>query len=107
MTHFFEITSAGDAQDIDAPEGARLHWLINADLYAASAQLIDAVQAWDWPDGIVQTCIAGESTVIKALRSYIVNVKNGEKLDCYISGYRKLGLIEDEHRQIKRAETAA
>ena len=104
---FFEITSAGDAQDIDAPDDVRLHWLIHADMYAASAQLIDAVQAWDWPDGIVQTCIAGESTVIKALRSYIVNVKDGEKRDCYILGYWKLGLIEDEHQQMKRAETAA
>lgn len=104
---FFEIISAGDAQDINAPDGVRLHWLIHPETHVPSTQLVDAVQAWDWPDGIVQTCIAGESTVIKALRSYIMNVKNAEKRDYYISGYWKMGLMEGEHQQMKRAEAEA
>lgn len=104
---FFEVTSAADAQDINATDGVRLHWLIHPETQAPSTQLIDAVQAWDWPDGIVETCIAGESNVMKALRSYIMTIKNAEKRDCYISGYWKMGLIEDEHQQMKRAEAAA
>ena len=99
---FFEVTHPDDIQPIEAPAGIRQHWLIHPSGHAASAQLISEVQAWDWPDGIIQTCIAGESSVIKALRSYI-NVERGvSKDDCYISGYWKVGLIEDEHQQMKR-----
>lgn len=104
---FFEVAHADDAQHIDAPVGVRLHWLVHPEPYAPSTQLVDAVHAWAWPVGAVQTCIAGESAVIKALRSYIMNDKAAQKRDCYISGYWKMGLIEDEHQEMKRAEAAA
>jgi NADPH-dependent ferric siderophore reductase len=104
---FFEVTHIDDAQDMNAPDGVRLHWLVHPDPHAPSTQLIDAVHAWSWPTGTVQTCIAGESGVIKALRSYVTGEKGLAKQDCYISGYWKMGLIEDEHQQMKRAEAAA
>ena len=85
----------------------RLNWLVHPDPHAPSTQLIDAIHAWNWPTGIVQTCIAGESGVIKALRSYVTGEKGLAKQDYYISGYWKMGLIEDEHQQMKRAEAAA
>ena len=104
-TAFFEINHPDDIQGIAAPEGITLHWLIHPNTHAPSRQLVDAVTDWDWPEGRVQTCIAGESTAIKALRSFILSDKGLPKQDCYISGYWKIGLIEDEHQKMKRAET--
>jgi NADPH-dependent ferric siderophore reductase len=104
---YFEITHPDDAQIIDAPAGVRQHWLIHPDAHAPSTQLIEKVQSWAWPTGTVQTCIAGESSVIKALRHHITNERGLPKNDCYISGYWKIGLIEDEHQEMKRAQTAS
>ena len=104
---FFEINHPNDVQNIAAPEGITMRWLIHPNPHAPSRQLVDAVTDWDWPDGTVQTCIAGESTAIKALRSFLLTDKGLPKQDCYISCYWKIGLIEDEHQQMKRAEAAA
>ncbi len=104
---FLEVNHPDDAQEIDAPTGITQHWLIHPDTHAPSRQLVDMVQSWDWPVGCVQTCIAGESTAIKALRSFLMTDKGLPKKDCYISGYWKVGLVEDEHQQMKRAEAAA
>ena len=101
---FFEIIHPDDAQFIAAPIGIRQHWLVHPNAQVSSLQLVEQVKAWDWPKGVVQTCIAGESGVIKALRNYISNDRQAPKNDCYISGYWKIGLIEDEHQQMKRNE---
>ena len=59
-----------------------------------------------WPTGRVQTCIAGESRVIRAIRGFLANKKQALREDTYISGYWKIGLIEDEHQKAKRAKQA-
>jgi NADPH-dependent ferric siderophore reductase len=41
--------------------------------------------------------------MIKTLRQDILVKRALPKEDCYISGYWKIGLIEDEHQQLKRA----
>ena len=70
-------------------------------------RLVDAIKDCDWPKGRVQTCIACESTAIKAIRHYLLLERRLPKQDCYISGYWKIGLIEDEHQKMKRTEAAA
>ena len=59
----------------------------------------------EWPAGIVQTCIAGESGLIKQIRYYLATEKQLPKQDTYISGYWKIGLVEDEHRAWKNNES--
>lgn len=101
-----EITTEADRQEIDAPEGVELNWLIHADPHVPSRKQIDFLRARPWPEGRVQTCIAGESSVIKAMRVFLHNEKAIPKADTYISGYWKIGLIEDEHQKVKRLEAA-
>lgn len=100
----FEVTSAEDRQDIDAPSGINMHWLVHPDPMTPSTQQEDFVRAMEWPMGRVQTCIAGESSVIRSLRAFLHQEKALPRTDTYISGYWKIGLIEDEHQQMKRAE---
>ncbi|WP_299154956.1 siderophore-interacting protein [uncultured Tateyamaria sp.] len=59
----FEITAAEDRQQIDAPEGIDMHWLVHPDPSTPSTQQVDFVQGLDWPEGRVQTCIAGVSVI--------------------------------------------
>lgn len=101
----FEVTSADDRQAIDAPKGIDMHWLVHPDPHQPSTAQETFIRELDWPDGRVQTCIAGESGVIRAVRSFLHQEKKLPKQDTYISGYWKIGLIEDEHQKVKRAES--
>lgn len=103
----FEITSPEDRQELKAPKGIEQHWLVHPDPHRVSTQQEDAIRALDWPEGRVQTCIAGESGVIRSLRSFLHREKNVPREDTYISGYWKIGLVEDEHQKMKRADAAA
>ena len=100
----FEITDAADRQDIDAPAGIEMHWMVHPDPLNASDQQERLIRSLDWPDGRVQTCIAGESGVIRSLRAFLHQEKALARADTYISGYWKIGLVEDEHQAMKRAE---
>lgn len=100
----FEITSEEDHQEIDMPEGIEAHWLVHPEPRKSSAAQVDFIRRMDWPNGRVQTCIAGESGVIRSLRDFLHNEKQIPRADTYISGYWKIGLVEDEHQQFKRSE---
>ncbi|MEM9707936.1 MAG: siderophore-interacting protein [Pseudomonadota bacterium] len=98
----FEITADEDRQDIDMPEGVVAHWFVHPEPHTSSPAQERFVRNLDWPEGRVQTCIAGESGVIRALRNFLHNEQSLPKADTYISGYWKIGLVEDEHQKFKR-----
>lgn len=100
----FEVTSLDDKQAIKAPEGIDIHWIEHKNPHTNSDAQEKFIRALDWPKGRVQTCIAGESHVIRTLRDVLQNEKQVAKKDLYISGYWKIGLVEDEHQAFKRAE---
>ncbi|WP_422377313.1 siderophore-interacting protein [Roseibium sp.] len=102
----FEVPTEEDIRDIAAPAGIELRWLVQPEQHRASMAQVDLVKSLDWPSGTVQTCIAGESSVIRALRDHLHNERQVPKRDTYISGYWKIGLVEDEHQKMKRAEAA-
>jgi NADPH-dependent ferric siderophore reductase len=101
----FEVQTADDAQVIDAPAGIEVRWLIQSDPHIASQAQEAMIRAMDMPGGVIQTCIAGESGVIKGLRGYLRNETDIPAEDIYISGYWKIGLIEDEHQIQKKLDT--
>ncbi|MEO0389729.1 MAG: siderophore-interacting protein [Pseudomonadota bacterium] len=98
----FEITHHEDKQAIDAPTGVDIHWLVNPDPTTSSPQQEAFLRALKWPAGRVQTCIAGESGVIRALRVMLHQERQVPREDTYISGYWKIGLVEDEHQALKK-----
>ncbi|MEO0990103.1 MAG: siderophore-interacting protein [Pseudomonadota bacterium] len=100
----FEVPTPEDRQDIDMPAGIEAHWLIHPDPHVASTAQEDFIRALDWPAGRAQTCIAGESGVIRSLRAFLSQEMQVPREDTYISGYWKIGLVEDEHQKMKRAE---
>lgn len=103
----FEIPSEQDRQKIEAPSGIDIHWLIHSNPNKPSDAQERFIRSLDWPEGRVQTCIAGEHSVIKSLRRLIRLEKGVSKQDAYVSGYWKIGLVEDEHQSVKREENQA
>lgn len=102
----FEITAEEDRQEIAIPDGINVRWMIHPEPHRPSTAMINVIQAMDWPKGRVQTCIAGEHNAVRALRAYIIGEKGLAKADAYISGYWKIGLVEDDHQVLKRSEAA-
>ncbi|MEM7303267.1 MAG: siderophore-interacting protein [Pseudomonadota bacterium] len=100
----FEIISEEDKQEITAPEGMDIRWIVTPDAHNSSPKQEEIVRSLGWPNGVVQTCIAGESGVIRSLRGFLHNEKGLNRKDTYISGYWKIGMVEDEHQAFKRAE---
>lgn len=100
----FEVMSEADRQRLSVPPGINVHWLVQPDPHVPSRAQEQFFRAIDWPAGRVQTCIAGESGVIRSLRAFLHQEKALPRADTYISGYWKIGLIEDEHQKVKRAE---
>lgn len=100
----FEVPTREDQQTIVSPEGIDVHWLVNPDPAKTSPQQEEFLRGITWPSGKVQTCIAGESGVIRGLRALLHQELNIPRENTYISGYWKIGLIEDEHQAQKKAD---
>ncbi|MEH6757697.1 MAG: siderophore-interacting protein [Parasphingorhabdus sp.] len=101
------IRDAADKQDIAKPEGVAINWLVDADLGANPALLSDAVRTVPAVEALAYAWVACEFEGMKLLRQYL-RVEQGfgqERL--YISSYWKRGLIEDDHKQVKRADAEA
>lgn len=103
---YLEVTTLDDKQEINAPEGVTVHWLEHPDPHIPSTRVPELIRALPAFSGRVQTCIAGESSVIQALRAHLINERKLDKSDLYISGYWKIGLVEDEHQEFKRSTAA-
>lgn len=83
-----------------------MHWLVHSDPINAPLQQETFIRQLVWPEGRIQTGIAGESGVIKNLRAFLYQEKALPRSDTYISGYWKIGLVEDQHQKLKRSEAA-
>lgn len=100
-----EVQSEEDVQNIDSPIGVEMNWLIHSEPHTSSRAQETMIRAKIFPKGIIQTCIAGESGVIKSLRKFFKEETQIPNEDIYLSGYWKIGLIEDEHQAQKRLES--
>ena len=101
-----EVPGEADRQEIDAPPEVDVHWLYHPDPSTPSTSTEDFIRSLDWPEGRVQACVAGESSVIVALRQFLFQEKGLTREDAYISGYWKIGMREEQHAAFKRAQMA-
>ena len=100
---FLEVTSAEDAQDFDAPSGLQMNWLVHPDPSKPSQQAINAARSLDLPKSL-QVAVVGEHSVVANLRDYFFKDVGLDPARNYISPYWKIGLIEDQHQVLKKAE---
>ena len=89
---FVEIPDERDRQELDAPAGAAVHWLVREDEQARPGVLaLDAVRNASLPSGPSYTYVAGESELATGLRRHLVNDRSVPKSDIAFTGYWRYG----------------
>ena len=85
---YIEIPHADDAQEIDAPAGANVHWLVRTDRAAKpGAQALDTVRAAQLRDGRMYAFVAGEQKLASGIRRHLINDRKVPKHDVTFTGY--------------------
>ncbi len=101
------IRDAADKQDIAKPSGLNIHWIVDAELGANPIFLADAARKIAAADQLTYAWVACEFEAMKLLRQYLRVEQQLRPERLYISSYWKRGLVEDEHKQVKRADVEA
>jgi NADPH-dependent ferric siderophore reductase len=96
---FIEVESADDVIDVAAPTRVMVQWVVAP---AGGDALVDAVRAWDWPDGDVEVFAHGEREAMKALRRLFLDERGLTRDALSLSGYWARGRTEDRFQAEKR-----
>ena len=102
-----EILSEEDKQDIAAPSGMDVRWLINPDNETENTQLFDAVRNLDWLEGTPYPWFAGEFNTMRLIRRYFRDEKGIDKRAMYVSSYWKIGDTDEGMKLAKRMDAEA
>lgn len=102
-----EVTDKADIQDLKAPDGISVQWVINPHPGADSDRLIDHVRSLGWRDGMPSVWAACEFSSMRKLREYFRVERAMPGSHLYISSYWKLGSNEDNHKIAKREDAVA
>jgi NADPH-dependent ferric siderophore reductase len=101
---FLEVDGEADIQEIAAPPGMELVWLLREGQPAGtSTLLVDAVAAAQWHHGRVDVFAHGERGYMKALREVLFSERGLERSQVSLSGYWARGRNED-HFQAEKKE---
>lgn len=91
-----EIDDAASEFEIDHPPGVELRWLHRGGVPAArSAALIDAVLAEPWRDGEPFCWFAGETGVLRPIRSYLRKERELPRERVEVTGYWRAPVGDD------------
>jgi len=94
---WIEVPDAADVQDLAAPEGVRISWLVRAP--GAPSGLLPALRAAELPGGAPYAWIAGESGTVRELRRHLVRERGVDRRAVAFSGYWRRGASEDRLRE--------
>jgi len=97
-----EVIGDEDRQDLRAPEGLQVKWLVNPDPETENSVLFDAVRSLAWLPGRPCVWVAGEFNQSLAIRSYLKAEHGVTRDHMYASSYWQIGHTEDGHRINKR-----
>lgn len=100
-----EVQTEADRQDLRHPAGVSIHWLINPEPGHHPALFEEALRSMLWRAGQVQAWCATEFEAMRRARQYLREERGLPPEQLYISSYWKQGLVEDEHREVKRADS--
>ena len=102
-----EITSEQDIQDVAAPTGVDLRWVINPAPHAQKDILFNAISGLEWMSGDPFVWTACEFDTMRLLRSFYHDEKAVDRKSIYLSSYWRAGRTEDQHKVNKSQDTKA
>ena len=98
-----EIIDQADVQQLQAPNGMNLQWVLNPHPETENTRLFDAVRSLSWPTGKVYAWVAGELSQSLLIRKWLRGERGLSNAEMYASSYWQIGKTEDGHRVAKRA----
>ena len=99
-----EIQNDADQVELDKPEGIEVRWLVNREPGSQPALLSDELRRIALPQGKLAGWAACEFSAMRNLRALLRDELGLRGDSLYISSYWKAGLIEDEHKRVKRED---
>lgn len=102
-----EVVDEADRQQLNAPAGIEIKWIVNDQPGVNSDCLVEAVKDLPWAEGRPGVWCACEFSSMRKLRDYFRNERGVDKSDLYISSYWKLGREEEAHKKLKREDNEA
>lgn len=99
-----EIQDENDRQNLKHPKGFEIHWVVNPEPGLRPDLFEEAVRSIPWGEGRVYAWSATEFNVMRRMRQYLRAERNLRPDQLYISSYWKHGLVEDQHREVKRED---
>ncbi|GAA5118009.1 siderophore-interacting protein [Pseudonocardia adelaidensis] len=94
---FVEVRDAAEEQELTSPGRVDLRWLHRGDLApGASTALVDAVRAAELPEGPAFAWLAGEASVVRALRRHLVAERGIARRAVSFTGYWRLHRTQDD-----------
>ncbi|MFD2757525.1 siderophore-interacting protein [Gulosibacter faecalis] len=86
-----ELFDERDRQDVEAPEGVEVHWVLRSPTDAPGTAALPKLAALEFPEGSVYAFAVGESAVATGARRHLVNERGVPKSNVTFSGYWKRG----------------
>lgn len=87
---YIDVHDEHEVQELAGPAGVDVRWVHNG--------LLDAVRAAEFPAGSVYAWLAGEASVVKALRRHLVGERGVAKNMIAFSGYWRVDGTQEEIR---------
>ena len=88
---FIELFDAADQQQVDAPAGMTMHWLVRPEGSAPGTAALAALRELEFPHGSVYAFAVGESAVATGARRHLVSERGIPKANVTFCGYWKAG----------------
>ena len=101
------IRDAEDEQVISSPDGVSIDWIVEPDLGSNPSLLANAAREIPAVADLAYAWVACEFEAMKLLRQFLRFEHEFGKERLYISSYWKRGMVEDDHKQIKRVDAEA
>ena len=99
-----EVQDEADMISLVAPAGVEVRWLVNPSPGARPDLLADTLRQASIPAGRIAGWAAAEFEAMKRLRALFRDELKLPKDSVYVSSYWKAGLVEDDHKVIKRKD---
>lgn len=99
-----EILHEDDRQQLAAPAGMEIDWIVAENAEEGRAALIKSIREKPWHAGRPVVWAASEFDTMRAMRVYFKKERGIPTADAYISSYWKNGIQEDEHKRVKRKD---
>ena len=99
-----EITSIDDKIHLNKPKQINIKWIVKSNNKNTDS-FLNAVREIKWLDKKPYVWVACEFTKMKFLRDYFQKEKKICKNEMYISSYWKSGLVEEEHKIVKKEDS--